>query len=197
MWEAFFKLCRYCEWRLNRTKTNYRRWKLKEYLKTCGAITEDCDSYTIAPSAIIHACSKLKIGRGLNMGENSEIDSNDSFGIWIGKNLLLADHVYIRGGNHDWSYSENSFQSRGHCAKRIYYDGDEWSIVIEDNVWCGHGATILSGAHIGKGAVIGAGAVVSGEVPPYAVVIGNPYQIVSNRSKHMDWSNREDMGLFP
>jgi acetyltransferase-like isoleucine patch superfamily enzyme len=196
MGDVFFKACRYFEWRLNRTKSKYRCWKLKEYLKTSGAMLEGLDSYTIAPTAIIHASSKLKIGRGLSMGDHSEINSNDSFGIWIGNNLLLADHVYIRGGNHDWAYSEDPFQSRGHLAKRIDYDGDVWSIVIEDNVWCGHGATILSGAHIGKGAVIGAGAVVSGIVPPYSVVIGNPYQVVSNRRKHLNWDGRGDIGLF-
>jgi len=170
---------------------------LRELLKGCGAELDNYDSYMIAPTAMIHAASKLKIGSGLTMGEYSEIISNDSFGVRIGKNLLLADHVYIRGGNHDWSYSTEPFQRRGHCAKKINFEGAEWSIVIEDNVWCGHGATIISGAHIGEGSVIGAGAVVGGEIPPYSVVIGNPYKIVSNRKKHMEWNSREDIGLFP
>ena len=47
-------------------------------------------------------------------------------------------------------------------------------IVIDDDVWIGYGATILSGVHIGQGAVIAAGAVVAKDVPPYAIVTGVP-----------------------
>lgn len=54
-------------------------------------------------------------------------------------------------------------------------------IIIGDDVWIGNRATILSGTQIGQGAVIGACAVVSGHVPPYAVVAGNPAKIVRYR----------------
>jgi len=55
------------------------------------------------------------------------------------------------------------------------------SIDIGHDVWIGESAIILSGSVIGTGAVIGAGAVVRGDIPPYAVVIGNPGQIVRLR----------------
>ena len=61
-------------------------------------------------------------------------------------------------------------------------------IVIGNDVWVGYGAIILSGVTIGDGAVIGAGAVVASDVPPYAVVIGNPAKIVKHR---FDSSNIE------
>lgn len=51
-------------------------------------------------------------------------------------------------------------------------------IIVEEDVWIGINVTLLAGAHIGRGAIIGAGAVVRGEVPPYAVVIGNPARII-------------------
>lgn len=44
--------------------------------------------------------------------------------------------------------------------------------MLEDDVWIGYGAMILSGVRIGKGAVIAAGSVISKDVPPYAVVGG-------------------------
>ena len=88
------------------------------------------------------------------------------------------------------------FQERGLCAKRIEYNGQVYSIVIEDNVWIGRGAAILSGAHIGKGSVIGAGAVVKGNIPEYSIVIGNPAKVVSNRKKYPTFEHREDIGLF-
>ncbi|MGL4281113.1 MAG: CatB-related O-acetyltransferase, partial [Albidovulum sp.] len=46
--------------------------------------------------------------------------------------------------------------------------------VIGPDCWIGHGALILPGARLGPGVIVGAGAVVAGEVPPYAVVAGNP-----------------------
>ena len=54
-------------------------------------------------------------------------------------------------------------------------------IIVEDDVWIGLGATILSGVRIGQGAVIAAGAVVSKDVPPYAIVAGTPAKTLKNR----------------
>lgn len=132
----------------------------------------------------------------MTLNDHCEIDACDSYGIYIGDNLLAAKDVYIRAGNHDYSFSELPFQQRGHCAKKIQYGGKIYSIVIEDNVWIGRGATILSGAHIGKGSVIGAGAVVKGDIPEYSIVIGNPAKVVSNRKKYPNFEHREDIGLF-
>jgi acetyltransferase-like isoleucine patch superfamily enzyme len=47
-------------------------------------------------------------------------------------------------------------------------------IIIGNDVWIGHGAMILGGVTVGDGAVVGAGATVTRDVPPYAVVAGNP-----------------------
>ncbi len=58
---------------------------------------------------------------------------------------------------------------------------DKGTTVIGNDVWIGLGAVILSGVLVGDGAVIGAGAVVSRWVPPYAVVAGNPAEIVRYR----------------
>ena len=55
------------------------------------------------------------------------------------------------------------------------YDKD---IVVEEDVWIGINVTLLNGAHIGRGSIIGAGCIVSGDIPPYAVVVGNPCRVV-------------------
>jgi carbonic anhydrase/acetyltransferase-like protein (isoleucine patch superfamily) len=52
-------------------------------------------------------------------------------------------------------------------------------VIIGDDVWIGSHAIILPGVSIGDGACVGAGAVVRESVPPRAIVIGNPAQIVS------------------
>lgn len=54
-------------------------------------------------------------------------------------------------------------------------------IVVEDDVWIGHGAIILSGVRIEQGAVIAAGAVVTKDVPAYAIVGGIPARIIKYR----------------
>ena len=41
-------------------------------------------------------------------------------------------------------------------------------------MWIGHGAIVLPGRAIGTGAVVAAGAIVTKDVPPYAIVAGNP-----------------------
>lgn len=50
-------------------------------------------------------------------------------------------------------------------------------IIVEEDVWMGINVTLLNGAHIGRGCIIGAGCVISGDIPPYAIVVGNPYTI--------------------
>jgi acetyltransferase-like isoleucine patch superfamily enzyme len=54
-------------------------------------------------------------------------------------------------------------------------------IIVEDEVWIGMNAVILSGVTIGKGAVVAACAVVTRDVPPYSIVGGNPARIIKYR----------------
>ncbi len=170
-------------------------WRMDRFLRSVGV---DCYStFRIPVTTKIYAASKLVMGKGLTAGDNCVIDANDSFGIYIGDNLLIAPDVFIRAGNHDYSYFEDAFQKHGHCARKIQYNEETFSIVIEDNVWIGRGATIISGAHIGKGSVIGAGAVVKDVIPEYSIVMGNPAKVVSNRRKIKNFDDRDDIGVFP
>ncbi len=97
---------------------------------------------------------------------------------------IAADVTVLLGGNHrtDWIstfpftvlWPEVAGHIEGHPATK----GD---VVIGNDVWVGRGATILSGVHVGDGAVIGAKSVVSKDVPPYAIVCGNPARIKKYR----------------
>lgn len=61
------------------------------------------------------------------------------------------------------------------------YPKHRGDIVVGNDVWLCSGAHILSGTTIGDGAVIGLDAVVTKNVPPYAIVGGNPAKIIRYR----------------
>ena len=75
------------------------------------------------------------------------------------------------------------------------------NIIVEDDVWIGYRATIMSGVKIGQGAVIAAGAVVTKDIPPYAIVGGVPAKVIKYRFSNeiisqlikVNYANIEDM----
>jgi acetyltransferase-like isoleucine patch superfamily enzyme len=117
-------------------------------------------------------------------GKPRVIDRGEKASLSIGRYCSISTHVVIfLGSEHrtDW-VSTYPFPILWETAKSIlghpYSKGD---VVIGNDVWIGYNVTILSGVTIGDGAVIGAGSVVSGDVPPYAIVAGNPAQVIRYR----------------
>lgn len=58
--------------------------------------------------------------------------------------------------------------------------------MVGNDVWFGHGATVMPGVRIGHGAIVAAGAVVTGDVPDYGVVGGNPARLIRTRYDERD-----------
>lgn len=54
-------------------------------------------------------------------------------------------------------------------------------IILGDDVWLGENVMVLSGVKIGKGAIVAAASVVVKDVPPYAIVGGNPAKVIKYR----------------
>lgn len=54
--------------------------------------------------------------------------------------------------------------------------------MIEKNVWIATGATILGGVTVGENSAVGAGSVVTKDVPPNAMVVGNPAPFIRSIS---------------
>ncbi len=105
----------------------------------------------------------------------------------IGRYCSIADKVEIfLGGNHrtDWgtTYPFSALRDIWPLApKTEEYHSSRGDVTIGHDVWIGCGAIILSGITIGHGAVVAAHAVVTKDVPPYAIVGGNPAKIIRHR----------------
>jgi acetyltransferase-like isoleucine patch superfamily enzyme len=59
--------------------------------------------------------------------------------------------------------------------------GDRYETIVEDDVWIGYGAIIVTGVTIGRGSIVAAGSVVTRDVPRYAVVAGVPAHVIRTR----------------
>lgn len=55
------------------------------------------------------------------------------------------------------------------------------TVIIEDNVWFGNRVIVTGNVTIGEGAIIAAGSVVVKDVPPCAIVGGNPAKLIKYR----------------
>lgn len=126
---------------------------------------------------------QYRIGKG-SYG-NPEIHSwGEKTGLTIGAYCSFADGVQIfLGGEHrvDW-VTTYPFSTFWQAAKGIAgHPRSKGDVSIGNDVWIATEAVILSGVKIGDGAVIGARAVVTRDVPPYAIVAGNPASVVKMR----------------
>lgn len=111
----------------------------------------------------------------------------DAHTLSIGSFCSFADNIQIfLGGNHDphhvSTYPFHAFADlwphSPPLPSNVRSKGD---VVIGSDVWIGSHACLLSGITVGHGAIIGAYSVVSKDVPPYAVVAGNPARVVGMR----------------
>ncbi|MGV9890931.1 CatB-related O-acetyltransferase [Streptomyces sp. NPDC003395] len=68
--------------------------------------------------------------------------------------------------------------------------------VVGHDVWFGYGATVLPGVRIGNGAIVGAGSVVTGDVPDYGIVGGNPARLLRTRYDARDVARLLDVAWW-
>nr|WP_269204245.1 CatB-related O-acetyltransferase [Lysobacter silvisoli] len=62
--------------------------------------------------------------------------------------------------------------------EELPYKGDT---VVGNDVWIGYQAMLMPGVRVGDGAIVAARSVVASDVPPYAVVAGNPARVLRMR----------------
>ena len=122
-------------------------------------------------------------------GNVNIISWSDDYHIDLGKyNSIGRDCSFFLHANHRVDWLTTSSQLLGPVNKDIEnmmfdmgHPSCKGNIIIENDVWIGAKSTIMSGVKIGNGAVIGATATVTKDVPPYAIVVGNPGKIVKYR----------------
>jgi len=128
------------------------------------------------------------------IGENSFIGNsnlNSRNKIEIGNNVMISYGCSIYDNNtHSLDFNnriedhEKSYPFYVNEDIDNLYQNKNWDTVssapvkICDKVWIGFNCIILKGVTIGEGAVVGAGSVVTKDIEPYAVVGGNPAQLI-------------------
>lgn len=117
-----------------------------------------------APNKIVEFGDRVQFGRGCVI----QCD------VRFGSHILVANNVAFVGRN----------DHRIDIVGKAIWDsprGGDRTTVVEDDVWIGHGAIILSGVRICRGAVVAAGSVLVKDVEPYTVVAGVPAARVKRR----------------
>lgn len=104
----------------------------------------------------------------------------------VGRYCSIGNNVAAGGSNHPMDHVSTSpaFYDRvfgGQAWAPAPYDRRGDRVVIGNDVWLAAHSRVLPGITIGHGAVVGMGAVVAKDVPPFAVVVGNPARIVRQR----------------
>lgn len=106
---------------------------------------------------------------------------NNKHKLYIGNYCSIATNVmFILDADH-YTKHISTFPFKVKILGERFEGVSKGDIIIDDDIWIGYGATILSGVHIGQGAVVAAGAVVTNDVPPYAIVGGVPAKVIKYR----------------
>lgn len=105
----------------------------------------------------------------------------------VGSFCSFAEKITIvLGGNHrsDWVSTYpfgHIFEEQFGSTRATGHPTTNGDVVIGDDVWIGIGATVMSGITIGPGAIVAANAHVVRDVEPYAIVGGNPAELIRRR----------------
>ena len=125
--------------------------------------------------------SRVSVGQETYGKINVDIyDKGDDEVLKIGSYCSIASGVrFLCGGDHNLNHLLTF------PVSKRYRGVDEaitkGKIIVEDDVWLGTNALILSGVTIGQGSVVAAGSVVTKNVPAYAIVAGVPAKVIKYR----------------
>lgn len=122
----------------------------------------------------------VSIGKYTYGGVNV-LDFGRHFKLNIGSFCSIGPNVcFILEAEHEMSFV-STYPFKVKLLEQETEAKSKGNITIGDDVWIGYGSIILSGVTIGRGSVVAAGSVVTHDIPPYAIVAGNPAKIIKYR----------------
>lgn len=151
------------------------------------SISEDVklgENVKLAKFINLYGCT---IGDNTKIGTFVEVQKNAT----IGKNCKISSHTFICEGvviednvfiGHSVTFINDTYPRATNPDGGLQTEAD-WKVEpthVKRGASIGSGATILSHVTIGENAIVGAGSVVTKDVPPNAVVAGNPAKVLRN-----------------
>ena len=115
----------------------------------------------------------VEIQKGAKVGNRCKISSHT----FICEGVTIQDEVFV---GHNVTFI-NDLYPRATTAEGLPQTEADWECrptLVQKGASIGSSATILCGVTIGEYAIVGAGSVVTKDVPPHAVVAGNPAKVL-------------------
>ena len=115
----------------------------------------------------------VEIQKNATVGQRCKISSHT----FVCEGVTIEDEVFI---GHNVAFINDSYPRATTEAGGLQTEAD-WKVestVVKRGASIGSGATILANVTIGEQAIVGAGSVVTKDVPPRAIVAGNPARVL-------------------
>jgi acetyltransferase-like isoleucine patch superfamily enzyme len=115
----------------------------------------------------------VEIQKNARVGNNCKISSHS----FICEGVTIEDGVFV---GHNVTFINDKFP-RATTRKGGLKTEADWKVeptLVKKGASIGSGATILGNLVIGENAIVGAGSTVTGDVPPYSIVAGNPARYI-------------------
>jgi acetyltransferase-like isoleucine patch superfamily enzyme len=140
-----------------------------------------CESTHVGPGtrvwAFAHVLPNAVLGRDVNVCDH----------VFVENDVIVGDRVTIKSGVQLWDgvrleddvfVGPNATFTNDRFPRSKEYPSSYERTVVMSGASIGGGAVLCPGVKVGRRAMVGAGAVVTRDVPPYAIVVGNPARIV-------------------